>query len=231
MLISISNHHYLPSLLVCPSRAVDRRKKNFKCFTIDFFLPFLTCFFTNIGDFLLIYANSTGFRAPPLIEGRGLRYEGLERMWEGTRTIGETRDKGDPAGASPISISRPPNSFFVTTGTFESRRNIWFRRPLPLSLPTTTQAGETCRRNMSFRRLHPSSLMTTATTPVPYTVPSNLRPGNWSNTLPKPPLGLNELSGVRVILGVSTLEVQTGGWFVDVRMEELTLLLCSKLPR
>jgi hypothetical protein len=39
---------------------------------------------------------------------------------------------------SVIFISRPPNSFFVTTGTFESGRNIWFRRPHPLSLPTTT---------------------------------------------------------------------------------------------
>jgi len=45
---------------------------------------------------------------------------------------------------SPISISQPPNSFFVSIGTSESRRNIWFRRPQPLSLPTTTKAGETC---------------------------------------------------------------------------------------
>ena len=123
---------------------------------------------------------------------------------------------------SAISISRPPNSFFVTTGTFESRRNILFRRPHPLSLPITTQAGETCHRNKLFRRLHPSSLTTTATTPVPYTVRSNLRPCDWSNALPQHLLALNELSGVRVILSVSTLEVRTGGWFVDVRTEELT---------
>ena len=154
-------------------------------------------------------------------------------MWEGTRTIGETRAKGDPAGASTFRdfYFATVELIFCNYRYFKSRRNILLRRPHPLSLPTTTQAGETCRRNMSFRRLHPSSLMTTATTPVPYTAPSNLRPRNWSNALPKPQLGLNELSGVRVTLGVPTLKVRAGGQFVDVRMEELTLLLCSKLPR
>ena len=80
--------------------------------------------------FLLIYANPAGFRAPPLIEGCGLRFEGVGRMWEGTRTVGETRDEGDPSGASQ---------------RVSTRRNHKFRRPHPLSLPTPTQAGETCR--------------------------------------------------------------------------------------
>jgi len=44
-----------------------------------------------------------------------------------------------------ISDSQPRNSFFVTTGTLESRRNKLFRHVEPLSLPTTTQAGETSR--------------------------------------------------------------------------------------
>jgi hypothetical protein len=50
--------------------------------------------------FLGIYANYAGFRAPPLIEGCGLYFEGTGRMWKGARMIGETRDEGDPAGAS-----------------------------------------------------------------------------------------------------------------------------------
>jgi hypothetical protein len=50
--------------------------------------------------FLVIYANPAGFRAPPLIEGCGLRFEGVGWMWEGTRMLGETRDKGDLSGAS-----------------------------------------------------------------------------------------------------------------------------------
>ena len=51
-----------------------------------------------------------------------------------------------------------------------------------------------------------------------HTVPSNLPPRNWSNTLPKPLLGLNELSGVRVTLGVSTLGVRTNWWVVRRRV-------------
>ena len=91
------------------------------------------CFPTHIGHFLFIYMNSSGFRAPPLLEGCGLRFEGVGQvgwMWEGTRTIEATRDKGDPAGASrtvlkqqtpsTISILWPPSSFFVATGTFET---------------------------------------------------------------------------------------------------------------
>ena len=46
---------------------------------------------------------------------------------------------------SAISISQRPNSFFVTTGTFESRRKVSFRCRDPLSVPITTQAGKTCR--------------------------------------------------------------------------------------
>jgi len=61
------------------------------------------------------------------------------------------------------------------------------------------------RRNMSFRRPHPSSLTKTATTPAPYAVPSKLRRCNWLNTPPQPPLALNELAGVRVMLGLYTL--------------------------
>jgi len=72
---------------------------------------------------------------------------------------GHKNNRGDPGGGravrcvaegvemttpSAISISQPSNSFFVTIGIFESRRNILFRRPHALSLPTTTQAGETC---------------------------------------------------------------------------------------
>jgi hypothetical protein len=87
------------------------------------------------------------------------------------------------------------------------------------------------RRNMSFRCPHPPSLTTTAMTPAPYTVPSNLRPCDWLNAPAQPPLALNELAGVRVMLGMYTLGIRTGGWFVDVRIEELTLLLCSKLLR
>jgi len=58
------------------------------------------CLFINIGDFLVIYATHVDFRAPPLTEGCELCFEGVGRMWEGTRMIGETRDEGDPAGAS-----------------------------------------------------------------------------------------------------------------------------------
>jgi len=64
-------------------------------------------------------------------------------MWKGTRTTGKTLDEGDPVGASPISISQTPNSIFVGPGAFESRRKKSFRRLHPVSLKTTTQAGET----------------------------------------------------------------------------------------
>ena len=154
MLIFISNHHHHhPSPLVCPFRAVERRKKVCKRFTIDF-SPFLTCFFINIGDFLLIYANSAGFRAPPPIEGCGLHFEGVGRMWEGTRTIGETRAKGDPAGASTFRdfYFATAELIFCNYRYFKSRRNILLRRPHPLSLPTTTQAGET---NRFAAHIHP----------------------------------------------------------------------------
>ena len=127
---------------------MEHRKKVCKCFTIDF-SPFLTCFFINIGDFLLIYANSAGFRAPPPIEGCGLHFEGVGRMWEGMRTIGETQKVRRP---SAISISRPWNSFFCNYRYFKSRRNILLRCPHPLSLPTTTQAGE---KNRFAAHIHP----------------------------------------------------------------------------
>ena len=100
MLISNSNHHHhFTPPLVWPSGAVERQKKVGKCIIVDL-SAFLTCFFTDIGDFLQIFANPAGFRAPPLIEGCGLRFEGVGRIWEGTRTVGETRDEGDPSGAS-----------------------------------------------------------------------------------------------------------------------------------
>ena len=57
-------------------------------------------FFTNIGDFF------ADFRAPPLVEGCGLRFEGVGRMWESIRTLGETRDEGDPAGAPRTVLKR-----------------------------------------------------------------------------------------------------------------------------
>jgi len=112
----------------------------------------------------VIFREPSRFSSPSPHWGMwATRFEGVGRMWEGTRTLGETRDKGRPVRCvgegvekmtpSAISISHAPNSFFVTTGTFGSRRNIWFRRPHSLSLPTTTQTGQTCRRNMSFRRV------------------------------------------------------------------------------
>ena len=42
----------------------------------------------------------------------------------------------------------------MTTGSFESRRKISFRRPEPLSHPTTTQAGETRRFADSYCETH-----------------------------------------------------------------------------
>ena len=74
-------------------------------------------------------------------------------MLKGTRTVEETLYEGDLSGASgrvskwrylPLLI-RSRATHFVTTGAFESHRNILFRQPEPLCLPTTTQAGETSR--------------------------------------------------------------------------------------
>ena len=73
------------------------------------------------------------------------RYENARGdLWWGrpVRCIAEGVVTSTPSASS---ISQPPNSIFVTIGAFESRRNIWFRRSHPLSLPTTTQAGEPCR--------------------------------------------------------------------------------------
>ena len=55
------------------------------------------------------------------------------------------RCRNDDIFTFSILHSQRPNSFFVTTAPFESHRNILFRHPQSLSLPTTTQAGETCR--------------------------------------------------------------------------------------
>ena len=104
--------------------------------------------------FLRIYVNPAGFRAPPLIEGCGLRFEGVGRMWEGTRTVGETRDEGDLSGASGkvskrlylprFLIRNTRTHLFMSTDAFKSRRKMSCRRPQPISLTTTTQAGERC---------------------------------------------------------------------------------------
>jgi len=84
-----------PPPVVWPSGALEPQKNVSKCTIIDF-QAILKCFFTDIVDFLRIFGKQAGFRAPPLIEGCGLRFEGAGRIWEGTRTVGETRDEGDP---------------------------------------------------------------------------------------------------------------------------------------
>jgi hypothetical protein len=76
-------------------------------------------------------------------------------MWEGTRTVGETRDEGDPSGASGkvskrrylprFLIRNTRTHLFMSTDAFKSRRKMSCRRPQPISLTTTTQAGERCR--------------------------------------------------------------------------------------
>ena len=109
-------------------------------------------------------------------------------MWEGTRTLGETRDKGDPSGASGRVSKRRhlPRFLFCKTRTH---------------LFMSTDAFES-RRKMSFRRPHPSSLTTTAAC---YAIPSNFRPCGWSKAPPPTPFAFNGLAGVRIILGVYTL--------------------------
>jgi hypothetical protein len=183
----------------------------------------MTCFFTNIGDLLVIYVNHAGFRAPPIIEGCGLRFEGAGWMWKGTRTRGETLDEGDPAGAlrkvSMISIPQPPNSLCVTTGAFESCRNIFFRRPHSLSLPTTTQTGKhvvspptpilaynNCCDTRTLRRT-----IEIATVQLIECTAAN--PACGSSCHPR-----------RVYVG----KIRVGGCFPDVPMEEPTRLLFSK---
>lgn len=101
------------------------------------------------------------------------------RIWNGTRTIGETLDEGHPSGASGRVSKRRhlPEFLFrelqhLNSFTYEYRRfrkpaKEVVRRPDPVSLPTTTQAGERCRR-----RPDPPS----PTTAIPtYAVPSKLR--------------------------------------------------------
>ena len=76
------------------------------------------------------------FKHPP--SSRDVGYVSKERA-----DVEEYKNaRGDPAGASRkvssfIFISRPPNSFFVSTGASQSRRNKSLRRPHPPSLTTT----------------------------------------------------------------------------------------------
>ena len=57
--------------------------------------------------------------------------------------LGETLDEGGPLGASKMLTYFPtPNSFFVSTGAFESRRNI-SSPPTSIPLHDSTKASET----------------------------------------------------------------------------------------
>ena len=159
---------------------------------------------------MLIHANPAGFQAPPLIEGCGLCFEGAGKMWEGTRTVGETRDEGDPSGAlRRVSNDNNFRDFYFTTSELIFCNYRCFRKPSKhiFSMPTSPlhPNNHPSQRNMSFRRPHPSSPTTTATTPAPYAIPSKLRPCDWSSAPVPTPLALNKLAGVCVILGVYTL--------------------------
>ena len=83
----------------------------------------------------------------------------------------------------------------MSTHAFESQRKKSFRRPHPISLPTTTQAGERCR---FAAQIHPA--LQQATAAPTYAVPSKLRQCHWSNTLAPTPLTFFELAGVGVVV-------------------------------
>ena len=104
---------------------------------------------------------------------------------------------------SAISISHRPNSFFVSTGAFESRRKISLRRPHPLSLTPTTQAGET---TCFAAHIHPPFLPTAA--PL-YAVSSKLRLSDRSNTSPPTSLAFVEFAGVGGVFNASDGHVGT----------------------
>jgi len=124
------------------------------------------------------YANHAGFRAPTLIKGCRLHFEGAGQMWKGTR--GETQQvrRGRCCHFDTF------RDFYFTTAELifcEYRR---FRKPVKhvVSPPTSTLLHDNhqSRQNMSFRHPHPPSLTTTTATPAP----SKLRPCNWANALP-----------------------------------------------
>ena len=68
---------------------------------------------------MIFWSFTPIFEPSPLIEGCELRFEGVGRIWEAMRMIGETRDKGDPSGAlGKVSKRRHlPQFLFCNTQT------------------------------------------------------------------------------------------------------------------
>jgi len=94
------------------------------------------------------------FRAPPLVEGCGLRFEGTGWMWKGTRTGEETLYEGDLSGVSgrvskwqhlPLFLIRNRATKILWLQVVSKAVERYRFDAQNLSLPTTTQAGETSR--------------------------------------------------------------------------------------
>ena len=111
----------------------------------------------------------------------------------------------------------------MTTGTFESRRNIWFRRPHPLSLRTTTEAGETSRFaahiHPRLRQLprHPHR--------TPYCRKFDRMIARRHLIQPRLPLmGLREFVSSSACI---RWEIQVGGWIAEALLHSKRLPECK----